>query len=139
MSIINSSRYHIHYYPTMVWPTNGIRKGGKRSPAPSQPGDAGLKIGIKRSRHSPQGRHWVEASPTPRPSHHHPRRCADRKPGAKLPRMRFLILAIALAFTASPTLGQVRQELQLRQLTEQGNASDSPLDSGLGGWQTKTA
>ena len=53
--------------------------------------------------------------------------------------MLFLILAIALAFTASPTLGQVRQELQLRQLTEQGNASDSPLDSGLGGWQTKTA
>ena len=37
------------------------------------------------------------------------------------PRMRFLILAPALAFTASPALGQVRQEIQQR--AEQANAS----------------
>ena len=37
--------------------------------------------------------------------------------------MRFLILAVTLAFTASPMLGQVRQEFQLRQRAEQGNAS----------------
>ena len=38
------------------------------------------------------------------------------------PRMRFLILAVALAFTASPALGQFRQELP--QWAEQGNALD---------------
>ena len=36
--------------------------------------------------------------------------------------MRFLILAAALAFTASPALGQFRPELP--QWAEQGNASD---------------
>lgn len=36
--------------------------------------------------------------------------------------MRFLILAVALAVTASPALGQFRQELP--QWAEQGNASD---------------
>ena len=38
------------------------------------------------------------------------------------PRMRFLILAAALAFTASPALGQVRQEILQR--AEQGNVSN---------------
>ena len=37
------------------------------------------------------------------------------------PRMRFLTLVAALAFTASPALGQFRQELP--QWAEQGNAS----------------
>ncbi len=34
--------------------------------------------------------------------------------GPSIPRMRFLILAAALACTASPALGQVRQELRER-------------------------
>lgn len=36
--------------------------------------------------------------------------------------MRFLMLAAALAFTASPALGQFRSEIP--QWAEQGNASD---------------
>ena len=38
--------------------------------------------------------------------------------------MRHLVLAAALALTASPTLGQVRRELP--QWAEQGDASDQP-------------
>ena len=38
--------------------------------------------------------------------------------------MRFLMLAAALAFTASPALGQVRTELP--QWAKEGNASDHP-------------
>ena len=50
--------------------------------------------------------------------------CAHHTPraGEGEPRMRFLILAVALAVTASPALGQFRQELP--QWAEHGNASD---------------